>query len=259
MTTYINRLFKKHKYILFNKFFQIKAIYKNEKEKLDPLSKITDKFTAVFAPYQSICLDEGIGPFRGRFKYLCYNPQKPEKWGIKFFTVADSQTGYCLKAIPYLGKETCDSDNERCSTDRIVKELLKDYEKMNHKLYFDNYYCHPSLVQDLRMKSIFCTGTFRKTRKDIPEVLKNLKDSSLQVGKTKICCYEDNIICGTWKDKRNVNMITSFDSFKSATYINQNGKLTTKPHVIFNYNQNMRGVDLLNQLCSYYRYFIDLF
>ena len=61
------------------------------------------------------------------------------------------------------------------------------------------------------------------------------------------------------KDKRNVNMITSFDSFKSATYINQNGKLTTKPHVIFNYNQNMRGVDLLNQLCSYYRYFIDQF
>ena len=52
-------------------------------------------------------------------------------------------------------------------------------------------------------------------------------------------------ISGTWKDKRNVNMITSFDSFKSATYINENGKLTTKPHVIFNYNQNMREVDLL--------------
>ena len=77
--------------------------------------------------------------------------------------------------------------------------------------------------------------------------------------KTRIYCYEDNIISGTWKDKRNENMINSFDSFKSATYINENGKLTTKTHVFFNYNQNMRGVDLLNQLCSYYWYFIDPF
>ena len=51
---------------------------------------------------------------------------KTRKKGIKFFTAVDPQTGYCLKTIPYLGKETCDSDNERCSTHRIVKELLKD-------------------------------------------------------------------------------------------------------------------------------------
>ena len=89
--------------------------------------------------------------------------------------------------------------------------------------------------------------------------MKNLKDSSLQFGKNKVCCHEDNIICGIWKDKRNVNMITSYDSFQSATYINENGKLITKPNVIFNYNQNIQGVGLLNQLCSYYRYFLDLF
>jgi len=228
--------------VLLNKFFQIQTCYKTESDKVRILIEVTKKFSEVYHPQEDIVLDEGMGPFRGRFKYLCYNPIKPDKWGIKFF-------GYCLNVVPYFGSQTNDDDS---ATDSIVKQMLQDYENYNHKLYFDSYYCHPSLVYELKQKSIYCTGTFRKSRRDIPKSLKEMTDSSLKPDEIKVYCYKDEVLCGTWRDKRLVNMITSFDCFKRVTYIDK-GKIHSKPEVVFNYNQNLRGVDLLNQLCSYFR------
>jgi len=70
-----------YKFHLLHKFFQIQATYKTDVDKIQILNVITDKFATVFVPGQSIVIDEGIAPFRGRFKYIIYMPMKPDKWG----------------------------------------------------------------------------------------------------------------------------------------------------------------------------------
>jgi len=64
---------------------------------------------------------------------------------------------------------------------------------------------------------------------------------------------DEDMLCAKWKDKRDVILLTSYDTFKLTKYFNGKGKLIEKPLGVFNYNQNMRGIDVLNQFCSYYR------
>ena len=106
MRTKISELISYYKLNLLSKFLQIEGIYSNEKEKTKLLNKIISSFENVFTPSQNLALDEGMAPFHGICKYLWYCPQKPDKWGVKFFILADSKTG--TVAIPYFRKSTYD-------------------------------------------------------------------------------------------------------------------------------------------------------
>ena len=51
--------------------------------------------------------------FRGRFAAKQYMPNKPTKWGIRCFTLADSANGYVLNVLVYTGRDTLeDASNE---------------------------------------------------------------------------------------------------------------------------------------------------
>ena len=45
---------------------------------------------------RDLSFDEGCCPFKGRLKFKCYNPSKPNKWHIKIFEVSDARTGYVV-------------------------------------------------------------------------------------------------------------------------------------------------------------------
>ena len=44
--------------------------------------------------------------FRGRFGAKQYIPNKPTKYGVKAFTLADSLNGYILDVLLYTGADT---------------------------------------------------------------------------------------------------------------------------------------------------------
>ena len=56
------------------------------------LERLITKFQARFYPGQELAVDETMLGLRGRFGAKQYIPQKPTKWGIKCFTLADSAT-----------------------------------------------------------------------------------------------------------------------------------------------------------------------
>jgi hypothetical protein len=53
--------------------------------------------------------------FKGRILFITYNPKKPTKWGIRVYTIADSNTGYIYGILPYYGAFT---------TEQLVKSDL---------------------------------------------------------------------------------------------------------------------------------------
>ena len=65
----------------------------------------TEKFKAIYSPSNKIAIDEPMCPFRGRFKYLVYEPNKPHKWGVKLINECDSATGILFgnNSIPWTG------------------------------------------------------------------------------------------------------------------------------------------------------------
>ena len=70
------------------------------------LEPLIAKFQASYHPGRNIAVDETMVGFRGRFAAKQYMPNKPTKWGIKAFTMADSSSGYVLNILLYTGSET---------------------------------------------------------------------------------------------------------------------------------------------------------
>ena len=66
-------------------------------DKLCKVRFITDhigkRFAEEFTPHQQVAVDECMIPFRGRLSFKQYHKDKPTKWGIKVWILADSQTG----------------------------------------------------------------------------------------------------------------------------------------------------------------------
>ena len=66
-------------------------------DKLYKVRFLTDhlgkRFAEEFTPHQQVAVDECMIPFRGRLSFKQYHKDKPTKWGIKVWILADSQTG----------------------------------------------------------------------------------------------------------------------------------------------------------------------
>jgi hypothetical protein len=69
------------------------------------LQKPTDKFQQTYCPEEAVTIDEGMCPFRGRANFRVYVPQKPNKYGMKLFILAELRTGYIWNFEVYHEKD----------------------------------------------------------------------------------------------------------------------------------------------------------
>ena len=56
----------------------------------------------LYSPNQRLSIDEGVA-YKGRLSFKQYKPAKHTKYGIKFFPIYDSVTGYCMQFEIYTG------------------------------------------------------------------------------------------------------------------------------------------------------------
>jgi len=272
LTSHFSEIMKFHRYELLQKCFQINSAYKPQEPSYEKIKYLMKKFQDVkniYKPSSKLALDELISPFRGRFKYLTYNKEKPTKWGIRIIAVADSITGYCLELIPCFGNETYER-HKSSNLDELVVSIMAENGLVDCDLYMDNYYCHPNLISRLLTGGINTTGTYRLNRKDVPKLIKDakvvkekkkvqkdeLKTKTKRVklnNESKNIRYfkSQNMFAVKWKDKREVNILTTKHSLKLEARTTARNRKVTKPIVIYEYNKYMRGVDKLNQRIHY--------
>jgi len=91
------------------------------------LDLLVGNFKKSFAPGEKPFSRRDHG-FRGRYGPKEYMPDKPTKYGIKAFTLAESEHGYVLDILVYTGSDTLASANSDYSTlpqpARVVLHLL---------------------------------------------------------------------------------------------------------------------------------------
>jgi hypothetical protein len=106
---------------------------------------------------------------------------KPEKWGIKVWCLADSITKFVSNFQIYVGKsQNVGEEEQRARRDStlahgVVVDLLGGHENKGHVVAMDNYFTSVRLFKDLLGKGIYATGTLRSNRVGIPSILKNKK------------------------------------------------------------------------------------
>ena len=92
----------------------------------DLWNKFVDNCISSYKPGPNITIDEQLFPTKARYRFTQYMPNKPDKFGIKFWLAVDVDTKYILNAIPYLGKEESRAPSQRLS-DWVVTNLMQPY------------------------------------------------------------------------------------------------------------------------------------
>jgi hypothetical protein len=127
---------------------------------------LDSKFREFYTPGENLSVDESTIGYKGRIVFKCYNPQKPTKWGLRVFVLANSKTGYIFAFEPYFGAPTTDSLDrpELPFTARIVLHLCSKIlpstdNTTGYHIFTDRFYTGVELAMELLKIGYHITGT----------------------------------------------------------------------------------------------------
>lgn len=273
------------------RFFELKSYIffcdpehqRSEEERKDPLYKvrgiynsIVQKFKELYNCSREISIDEAMVPFKGRVAIKVRMPDKPVKFGVKFFELCDAKTGYCKNFSMYAGKDDR-AVGAIGKTGQVVMDLVAELHNTNHHLYVDNFYTSPVLFLLLKERGILAAGTARP-RKGYPH--DQLKETVLQKrGDVAWLTEKDRKMTALrWKDKKDVFFLSTIhpppvvpawvenddsgtdadDERDTADVVcrrvkvrgNWVSKKIYRPQIVKSYNEFMGGVDLCDQMTA---------
>ena len=213
------------------------------------LSEVGLSWPRYYRPGKNLAIDEAMVAFQGRSHLKQYLPNKPTKWGIKVWMIADSETGYVCDARVYQGRGGGTANGLGWD---VVTDLAERYMWQYRHLYFDNLFSSIPLMQHLLANGTYACGTLRANRKYIPAPIKN--PGRLERGQSiKRQC--GNLVITVWKDRKEVRMISTNVNPTDGSTMRRVGRDRVEvacPHSVLEYNKYMGGVDRADQMRSYY-------
>lgn len=220
--------------------------------KLRPfISLLNEKFKHYKVPGECLVIDETMIPFRERLIFRQYLPGKSAKYGVKLYKMCDPE-GYTYSFEVYSGKEaSVDQQTKVRHSNKVVHGLLGNYINKGRTLTVDNFYTNIELANNLLIKNTHLVGTTRKSMKTVP---KSILQPKLKKGEIVGKQNQVGVVVGTWRDKRYVRFLTTRHSLKilNTGKKNRKGDELRKPEAIIFYNKNKQGVDVSDQMTSYF-------
>ena len=211
-----------------------------------------------YRPSKNVSIDEAMIPFKGRLSLKQYMPLKPVKRGIKVWECADSSNGFVCDLEVYTGKQ-CDGNPEQGLGHRVVRNLTRPLVGKNHHVFVNNIFNSLALTEDLLRDWIYICETIRGNRQGIPRQIapSTQRVKRLRQGES-LFLHKRNIVVTVWKDKKPVYFLSSQSEPVGNDTVGRrqrNGTVVIqvpRAPVVKTYNNNMGGVDLINQMRGYY-------
>jgi len=135
---------------------------------LEPIRNKHDKFVvACEANYTppGCTVDESVHGFRGMCSFKLYIPNKPSKYGIKVYVLADSKT-YLVSSKIYTGAGT-HAPGLPVPT-QVVLHLVSSVSGTSRNITTDNYYTSIPLAKELKSRKFTMVGAMKKNKACIP-------------------------------------------------------------------------------------------
>lgn len=227
----------------------------------DRLFKIRDimelcckQFQETLEPAEELVIDESMVPWRGRLVFRQYLPAKSHKYGVKLYKICTPE-GYTYDLKVYAGRNDPTGTvavNTNGHTYNICMELLKKVINSGRIIYMDNFYTSVKLCKDLLERQTYICGTLRNNRRGNPP---DVCSKKLKKGEVFSQQNKDGIRVTKWLDKRPVLMISSVPNHSDqlvATGTKNKGNDVVKPPAVIAYNKAKKGVDISDQMSSYY-------
>ena len=216
------------------------------------LNSIVGNYQKAYAPDECVTVDESMVKFKGRLGFRQYLPSKPIKWGIKVWSMCESSTGYAYNLQVYTGRDG--QQQEKGLAHRVVMDLCQPLLGKNMRLFIDNFYTSVPLLNDLLIRGVLACGTVRANRIGLPAHLKS-NVVKLKKGEYRVA-QKNDLVFTVWKDTKAVQFLSNFHEPDSLGVVRRRleGKKVDVPvaKCVQDYQENMKGVDLMDQMIGYY-------
>ena len=194
-----------------------------------------------YAPELSLTIDEQLFPMKNRCPFIVFMPNKPDKFVMKLWVLAEVKSKYVCNLFPYLGALEKNQRNGKTLAEDVVMRLTDCLQKnRGYNITTDNFFTSIQVAALLQSKEITVVGTVRANCKGLPqEITSNSKEnfsSKFFYNANKNCL----LVNYQYKQKKSVNLISTIHDAPST-----DGTEKRKPLVIHFYNENKVGVFFL--------------
>ncbi|XP_059563328.1 piggyBac transposable element-derived protein 4-like [Myotis daubentonii] len=213
--------------------------------------EIWDKFIensqACYQPGQNITVDEQLFPSKARCRFTQSMPNKPNKFGIKFWLASDVSSKYVLNGFPYLGKDEKQPSSMLLS-EHVVLKLVEPYTGCGRNITTNNFFTSMSLATKLLAKQTTLVGTIRGNKRELPKAAKQTKDNMPPF--STLLYKSENCVLTIYKSKPNKRVAVLSSKHKFVKIDKSNKKML--PESIQFYNSTKFGVDMADQMARKY-------
>lgn len=124
-------------------------------DKFGMISEVLDKFIDnsqnCYKPGLYITIDEQLFPTKARCRFTQYMPNKPDKFGIKFWLAFDVRSKYIINGFPYLGKDESRESSVPLG-EFVTMKLAEPYVGCGRNITTDNFFTSLPLATKLLAK-----------------------------------------------------------------------------------------------------------
>ena len=225
------------------------------------INDIISKSQKYYYPSTCVTIDERMISYKGKNKYVVYEPSKPTRFGFRPYVLSDYKSGYtyCLQLLEDLDDEE-EENNDNNRIYNMVMSLMCGLIKNNitgkkHILATDGLYTSEKLLSEDSFNFI---GQIRYNRIKYKheEITKYIKKGSYQQFYKIV--NGKYLLLTKYMDNKLVLIVSNFLNSSHTLNRYRWDKKEMKfnkmkyPEVIKIYSNLMKGVDIGNQLISYY-------
>lgn len=221
-------------------------------DKFAPIRELFDLFVnnceTKYTPSFSLTVDEQLLPLKSRCGFITFMPNKPDKYGLKFWVLAEVDTKYVVRVTPYLGAQEKFSRGNVPLAEAVVMDLVQPIKGKGYNVCTDNFFTSLPLAKKLCENKISLVGTMRKNRRELCSQMTEPTKGGLY--SSFFCWYSGcNALFVRYqaKAKKTVCLLSTMHNSASVS-----DGTKQKPDVILFYNKNKVGVDSYDQMNRYY-------
>ena len=224
---------------------------------------LRQSFETILRPGSLVTIDESIVAYKGRHAAVQFFPQKPIRFGIKFWTVVDCRTLWITTFDVFGGKgaaveddEDEPADSDGTDTDQLVLRLVDRVPKLGHhgrRVYIvDNFFTSIKLFIRLKDLGAGAMGTVRPRRLFIADKDFKAKTKALQYGQSAFARRDPGLVLSLWREKKVVSMLSTEHVAGQVVHVKRLDKTTMQgrdveaPAAVRDYNASMGAVDRVN-------------
>ena len=137
-----------------NKFAPIRQVFEHF------ANQCQKKYTCKFL----LTVDEQLMPLKSRCSFLTFMPNKPDKYGVKFWVLADVETNYVSNIDVYLGAQEKEQRGGVPLAESVIVNLCKYIKGKGNNITCDNFFTSLPVTEKLARDKLSIVGTIRKNR-----------------------------------------------------------------------------------------------